>query len=87
MFMTRSDENSLNQELRDEIDQVYQKYFHVKQTYTCQMHYDNVTDYGFTNYLSGMEEAKGTRRGSVYLLHQHTLRAYYVRGTSPVQFL
>lgn len=50
MFMTRSDENSLNQELGGEIDQVYQKYFHVKQTYTCQMHYDNVTDYGFTNY-------------------------------------
>ncbi len=50
MFMTRADENSLNQELRGEIDQVYQKYFHVKQQYTCQMHYENVTDYGFTNY-------------------------------------
>lgn len=50
MFMTRADENSLNQELRGEIDQVYQKYFHVKQQYTCQMHYENATDYGFTNY-------------------------------------
>ena len=31
MFMTRSDESSLNENLSHEIDQVYEKYFRVKQ--------------------------------------------------------
>ena len=50
MFMTRSDESSLNENLSYEIDQVYKKYFHVKQRYNCKMNYENVTNYGFTNF-------------------------------------
>ncbi len=50
MFMTRSDERSLNENFRDEIDQVYEKYFHVKQKYNCRMNYENVTNHGFTNF-------------------------------------
>lgn len=50
MFMTRSDENTLNKELRHEINQVYEKYFHVKQKYNCKMNYENVANYGFTNF-------------------------------------
>lgn len=50
MFMTRSDESSLNENLKHEIDQVYKKYFHVKQRYHCKMNYENVTNYGFTNF-------------------------------------
>lgn len=44
MFMTRSDENTLNKELRHEINQVYEKYFHVKQKYNCKMNYENVAN-------------------------------------------
>ena len=50
MFMTRSDESSLNENLSYEIDQVYKKYFHVKQKYNCKMNYEHVTNYGFTNF-------------------------------------
>lgn len=50
MFMTRSDESSLNKNLKDEIDCVYEKYFHVKQKYQCRINYENVTNYGFTNF-------------------------------------
>ncbi len=50
MFMTRSDESSLNENLSHEIDQVYEKYFRVKQKYNCKMVYENVTNYGFTNF-------------------------------------
>lgn len=50
MFMTRSDERSLNENSRYEIDQVYEKYFHVKQKYNCRMNYENVTNYGFINF-------------------------------------
>ncbi len=50
MFMTRSDESSSNEILRHEIDWVYEKYFHVKQKYNCKMNYENVLDYGITNF-------------------------------------
>lgn len=49
MFMTRSDETSENPSLKDEIDKVYDKYFHVKQRYNCKMDYKNVLNYGFEN--------------------------------------
>ena len=50
MFMTLSDERSLNEELSDEIHRVYEKQFHVRQKYTCRMNYEHVTRYGFTNF-------------------------------------
>lgn len=49
MFMTRSDEESLNVELRRKIDEVYEKYFYVKQRYHCNMRYENALNYGFMN--------------------------------------
>lgn len=50
MFMTRSDERSLNTNLATEIDKVYEKYFHVKQKYSCKLEYKNVLNYGFENF-------------------------------------
>lgn len=50
MFMTRSDESSINEELKHEIDEVYKKHFQVKQKYNCRINYSNVTNYGFVNY-------------------------------------
>lgn len=50
MFMTCSDESSSNEKMSKEIDQVYQKYFQVKQRYTCKMNYEHATKYGFTNF-------------------------------------
>lgn len=49
MFMTRSDERSANPSLREEIDKVYDKHFHVKQKYSCKLNYENVLNYGFEN--------------------------------------
>lgn len=49
MFMTCSDETSLNPRLRNEIDKVYEKYFRVKQGYHCRIEYKNALNYGFTN--------------------------------------
>ncbi len=49
MFMTRSDETSLNPHLRNEMNKVYEEFFHVKQKYSCKMEYQNVLHYGFTN--------------------------------------
>ena len=50
MFMTRPDETSLNAGLKNEIDEVYEKYFRVKQRYSCKMNYENALNYGFTNF-------------------------------------
>lgn len=50
MFMTRSDERSSNPDLKNEIDKVYEKHFHVKQKYTCKLEYNNVLNYGFVNW-------------------------------------
>ncbi|MFG6357716.1 MAG: class I SAM-dependent methyltransferase [Acetatifactor sp.] len=47
MFMTRSDETSANPSLKSEIDKVYDKYFRVKQKYSCKLNYENVLNYGF----------------------------------------
>lgn len=49
MFMTCSDEISKNEDLYNEMEQVYKKYFHVNQKYNCKIDYNNVTNYGFTN--------------------------------------
>lgn len=50
MFMTRSDERSLNPDLSKKIDEVYKKHFHVKQSYNCKIEYENALHYGFTNF-------------------------------------
>ena len=42
MFMTRSDERSANPSLKDEINNVYNKFFHVEQKYNCRMQYEIV---------------------------------------------
>ncbi|BBF43977.1 methyltransferase [Lachnospiraceae bacterium KM106-2] len=49
MFMTCSDERTENEELYNKIEDVYQKYFHVKQQYRCKFDYHNAVNYGFTN--------------------------------------
>lgn len=49
MFMTRSDEKSANEELYSQIQEVYQKHFHVETKYTCRLNYDNVVNYGFVD--------------------------------------
>ena len=50
MFMTCSDEKSSNEELYQKINQVYSEHFHVETKYTCKFNYENVVNYGFTNY-------------------------------------
>lgn len=50
MFMTYSDETSVNPGLRSDIDKVYQEHFRVKQGYSCKMEYENALQYGFTNF-------------------------------------
>ncbi len=49
MFMTRSDERSSNVDLYEKIQEVYDKYFRVRQKYGCKINYENVTKYGFIN--------------------------------------
>lgn len=50
MFMTHSDEKSSNEALYNEIQEVYQKHFRVETKYTCKLNYNNVVNYGFTNF-------------------------------------
>lgn len=50
MFMTRTDEKTSNVALYDEIQKVYDEYFHVEQEYTCRLNYDNIVNYRFVNY-------------------------------------
>lgn len=50
MFMTRTDEKTPNGTLYDEIQKVYDEHFHVETRYTCSLEYDNVVNYGFTDY-------------------------------------
>ncbi|MBD5081981.1 MAG: class I SAM-dependent methyltransferase [Ruminococcaceae bacterium] len=50
IFMTYSDETSLNINLRSEIDKVYKEHFRVKRRYNCKMEYKNALHYGFTNF-------------------------------------
>lgn len=50
MFMTRTDEKTPNGALYDQIEKVYDKYFHVETRYTCKLNYDNVVNYGFIDY-------------------------------------
>lgn len=60
MFMTRSDERSANPSLKDEINNVYNNFFHVEQKYNCRMQYENVLNYGFENLK--YKEWKKTRK-------------------------
>lgn len=50
MFMTRADRWTANPGLAEEIDKVYEQYFHVEQPYSCKLEYKNVLNYGFTNF-------------------------------------
>jgi len=59
MFMTRTDERTSNEALYDEIQKVYNKYFHVDEKYTCKLNYDNVVNYGFVDF--NYREWKKTR--------------------------
>lgn len=49
MFMTYSDEKSANEKLYNQIQEVYQKHFHVETKYTCRLNYDNAINYGFAD--------------------------------------
>lgn len=60
MFMTRSDETSADPSLKNEINRVYDKYFHVNQKYNCRINYENVLNYGFENLT--YREWKSVRR-------------------------
>ena len=50
MFMTRTDEKTPNGELYDEIQKVYDEHFYVDASYNCKMTYENVLNYGFTDF-------------------------------------
>lgn len=48
MMFTRSDEKTANEALHNRIEDVYKKYYHPRQEYTCKLAYNNVTNYGFS---------------------------------------
>lgn len=50
MFITCSDERSVNEELYVKMQEVYEKHFRVRQNYNCELNYENVTNYGYVNY-------------------------------------
>ncbi len=61
MFMTRTDYESPNEALYGKIQEVYHEYFKPEIPYTQRMEYNNVTNYGFTDF-----ECR----------HYHTIREY-----------
>lgn len=50
MFMTRTDEKTPNGPLYDQIEKVYDEYFHVDTRYTCKLNYNNAVNYGFVDF-------------------------------------
>lgn len=72
MFMTRSDDKSSNPVLAGEIDKVYEKYFHVKQKYTCKLEYNNVLNYGFVNWQYKEWKSKRTLNAEEYISYIST---------------
>lgn len=72
MFMTRSDERSENPALREAIDRIYEKYFHVDQHYSCSMVYQNVLDYGFENLVYKEWKSKRVLTAEEYISYIST---------------
>lgn len=50
MMMTRTDYKSPNEALFAQIQEVYEKHFRPETPYTCKLAYDNVVNYGFTDF-------------------------------------
>ena len=50
MFLTRSEYRSENEALYQNIQKIYDQYFHPTQNYTCRMTYENAVNYGFTDF-------------------------------------
>lgn len=50
MFMTRSEFKTPDEALYNEIQEVYKKYFHPEFVYTRKLEYNNVVNYGFTDF-------------------------------------
>lgn len=50
MMMTRSDYKTPNEALYDQIQEVYKKYFHPENNYTCKLNYSNIVNYGFVDF-------------------------------------
>lgn len=49
-FLRRKDERSANEDLYVKMQEVYKKYFRVRQNYNCKFFYENETNYGNVNY-------------------------------------
>ena len=52
MMMTQTDERKSNEELYLKIQNVYDKYYHPEVEYTCHLNYENIQNYGFTDFES-----------------------------------
>ena len=50
MMMTHTDEKSANEDLYNQIQEVYKKHFVPEEKYTCRIDYNNVLNYGFTDF-------------------------------------
>ena len=50
MMFTRTDYRKSNEELYSKIQEIYDKYFHPRDNYTCNMAYKNVEKYGFIDF-------------------------------------
>ncbi|MBN1412121.1 MAG: methyltransferase domain-containing protein [Spirochaetales bacterium] len=50
MMLTQGDYKTPNESLHSKIQNVYSKYFHPEQRYTCELDYSNVLNYGFIDF-------------------------------------
>ncbi len=50
MMLQKGDYRTPNEDLYNKIQAVYSKYFHPEHEYTCKLAYENVVNYGFTDY-------------------------------------
>lgn len=72
MFMTRSDEQSANPKLAEDIDKIYKEHFHTEQKYNCHLEYNNVMNYGFTNFSYKEWKSERTLTAEEYISYIST---------------
>lgn len=50
MMLQKGDYRTPNEDLYSKIQTVYSKYYHPENEYTCKLNYENVVNYGFTDF-------------------------------------
>lgn len=83
MFMTHTDEKALNGALYDEIEKIYDAYFHVDTRYTCKLNYDNLVNYGFTDYHRQEWEQKRVYTADEYIAYLAATQVEHITLKEP----